>query len=83
MKMNNTQQTTYKTSDLALSAALVVVGHELVSLDRSLKPRVAFLFSRNESIDKHIQDYWSDQLVVNPKSYFDALKHLKSRIYAG
>ncbi len=81
--MNITQQPTYRTSDLSLAATLSVKGYKLVSLDRSHSPKVAFLFERDSDLDWNIQQYWADQLSVNPKSYFDALKHLKSRIYAG
>lgn len=83
MKMKSGRKPTYKTNDLPLAAALVVIGHELVALDRSNKPRVAFLFEQDELINTTIHKYWSDQLQVNPKNYFDVLKHLKSRIYSG
>lgn len=72
----------YETNDLALAAALVEVGYSLIRLNSDNPRRVIFIFSNSENLESCIADYWQDRLEVNPKSYFDTLKHLKTRIYA-
>lgn len=72
----------FESADLALVAALVEHEFTPVRLDRSNSRRVLFLFGDTEALQDAVTDYWLDKLTVNPKTYFDTLKHLKSRIYA-
>jgi hypothetical protein len=64
----------YFTYDLGCAAALVTVGFELKSLDRSNR-KIGFEFSDNSNLQKAINDYWSNHLNT------DANLMLKNRIY--
>ena len=72
----------FKTHDLALVAALVEYGESPLKLDKSNPRRVVFVFENGEELQVIVSDYWLDRLKVNPKTYFDSLKHLKTRIYS-
>lgn len=78
-----TDKNNYETHDLAIAATLAEYGHSLLRLNSDNPRRVVFIFSNSEALESCIADYWLDRLKVNPKSYFDTLKHLKTRIYAG
>jgi hypothetical protein len=72
----------FNTSDLALAAALVESGHKIERLERSNPRRISFIFENSIALSAVVNEYWYDQLSVNPRSYFDTLKHLKARIYS-
>jgi hypothetical protein len=79
--MNNDDN--YETNDLALAAALIEQGHTLASLNSANPRRVLFIFSKSKELENCVADYWQEKLSVNPKRYFDTIRHIKSRIYAG
>ena len=72
----------FYTFDLGLSAALVSVGFSLVSLDRENLRKVQFVFRRGDGMDAVIDAYWADRLEVKARTYFDATKMLKNRLYS-
>lgn len=72
----------FYTFDLGLSAALVSVGFSLVSLDRENLRKVQFVFRRSEGMDELVDAYWADRLEVKARTYFDATKMLKNRLYS-
>lgn len=73
----------YSTNDLALAAALSVRGFSVQKIHFKRNDRRAFFdFVDTSQLRKAVDDYWTDKLAVNPKAYFDALKHIKTRIYA-
>jgi len=77
------QQTDFfYTYDLGCSAALVSAGFSLVSLDRENLRKVQFIFRRSDGIDEFVDAYWADSLEVRARTYFDALKMLKNRLYS-
>lgn len=71
----------FSTYDLALAAALLAKGFTVSSLEKTSYGKAMFLFARKLHLDETIQQYWSDSLTINPRTYFDSLKHLKTRIY--
>ncbi len=73
----------YDTSDMALAAALLCGGCKLEALDRSNSRRVLFVFERTGDLEEMLDDYWQDSAVVNPRTYFDSIRMLKSRLYGG
>lgn len=75
-------ETAFQTYDLALATALVTAGFRQVELDRTDPRKVAFVFDKVDGIDEAVEQFWSDRQRVNPKAYFDTLKHLKSQIYS-
>jgi len=68
--------------DLGLSATLVSTGCELVALDKTNPHKVQFIFKKTVDIDKKIEDYWSNNLLIPARSLFDNAKMLKNRIYS-
>ncbi len=72
----------FRTSDLALASALIATGFAIDELEKSHFGKASFVFIRSDSLDKAVSRYWADRLRVNPKAYFDVIKHLKTRIYS-
>ncbi len=68
--------------DLGLSAGLVVMGFELVSLDRSKPKKVRFIFQGKDGINEVVKHYWDSNLPVDAQTYFNAVKRLKNQIYS-
>jgi hypothetical protein len=73
----------YTTTDLGCAAGLVVAGSELLELDRSNVRRVVFIFNRSGKLSDDFEAYWRGDLSIDAKSYFEALKWLKARVYNG
>lgn len=73
----------FSTQELSLAAALIAWGFTLDSIDKTTPSKVTFLFSRNESLDEAIQAFWNNSGQITPKTYFQALREAKSRIYGG
>ncbi len=74
-------QKPFQTYDLGISAALITLGYRLLDLDKSNPRKVQFHFIFEESIEEVVNSYWSDNLEVNPRTYFDNIKMLKNRLY--
>ena len=72
----------FSTYDLGLSAALISVGFELISLDKQDLHKVLFIFEKMIGIDKTVNDYFSGKLKVSARGLFDNIKMLKNRIYS-
>ena len=80
--MTNYNSDLYKTYDLALAAALVAAGFTVDSIEKASYGKASFVFDRSDDLDTAVNRYWADGLRVNPKAYFDVIKHLKTRIYS-
>ena len=72
----------FKHQDLSLVAALCCYGYQVEAIDKQNPSKVIFLIKRDEQLDDLIQKYWTHQLQVDPMSYFNFLKELKTRIYS-
>ena len=70
----------FSTSDLGLVATLSLY-YPIDSLDRSKPPKIQFFFARDNNLDKFVESYWKGELQVNPISFFNQLKIIKTRIY--
>jgi hypothetical protein len=71
----------YETSDLCLSATLLWLGFRLDAVDKG-SPKAKFIFQRSEDLNKAIETFWSGEIRVEPKSFFNCIKEIKSRLYA-
>jgi len=71
----------FKTSDLALCAALCYCGYKVEAVDRQNPTKVIFLIKRDEELDDLIRLYFTHELKVEPLSFFNCLKEIKTRIY--
>jgi hypothetical protein len=68
--------------DLGLSAALASLGFEVQEIERDVSGQAYFIFMETDELGRAVNAYWADTLEVRARHYFDAIKMLKSRIYA-
>ena|SRR3989344_786446 len=68
--------------DLGVSAALICAGFELLSLNKENPHKSLFVFRRTDGIEEVVDLYWSDRLDIKARSFFDAIKALKNRLYS-
>lgn len=83
MTMGMKAATEYKTSDLALAAAIISNGISLLRTESIDVQKVAFVFYDHGQLTELVDAFWSDQLKINARTMFENIKMLKSRIYAG
>jgi hypothetical protein len=82
MKIETLNENDYfVTTDLSLCATLLYSGYSLAAINKQNPSKVNFLIERDERLDGLIQKYWAHQLTVEPLSFFNFLKEVKSRIY--
>lgn len=68
-----------ETSELSLAAALLTLGF-IPNVKKTNNQKVIFSFERAQELDKAINDFWNNNLELNPKLYWNAVRELKSRI---
>lgn len=72
----------YRTSDLSLASALLTLGYHIQDIERgALTSRATFVINRDSELDNLIQLYFVGQLKVEPLSFFNNLKNIKTRVY--
>ena len=71
----------YRTSDLALTCALCIVGFIAEDVEAIGPTRSVFVFKSSEELSTAIKRYWMSELRVEPQAYFNMLKVLKARLY--
>ena len=76
------QEEYWATFDLGCSAALTSAGFEIVSLDRANPSKIKFIFLKKSGLESAINDYWSNNLMVDAQTYFNNIKRLKNQIYS-
>lgn len=76
------QYSVFTTYDLGVSAALLCLGYKLIRLDRDDPRKALFVFKREADIDNYANQYFSDQLKVKARSFFDSIKALKNKLYS-
>ena len=69
-----------ESSDLALCVTLCCYGYQIESINRQGQKAI-FLIKRDDKLDSLIQKYWAHRLKVEPLSFFNFLKEIKTRIY--
>ncbi len=74
-------QKEYANKDFYLSAFLIASGYRLSDHDRS-GGVTTFYFEVDEKLENTIQQYYSMKTVIEPISYGNALKNLKSVIHS-
>lgn len=72
---------TFDSSDLGCCAALITAGYELQNIDNTNIRKVVFIFDYSKAIAEAAEKFWSDNLMVSARRYFENIKMLKSRIY--
>lgn len=79
----NENKSFYKTQSLPLAATLISLSIELDSVNRIQEGKFAFVFPHTQSLEQIIEAFWQRKLRVEPNSYWEAQRFLKSRIYGG
>lgn len=74
----------YDCGDMGLAVALICHDFELAALERQSdgSNRITFRFIAHKRIPQTVQDYWSGNLAVNAKRYWNETKNLKTRLYS-
>ncbi|NMC51524.1 hypothetical protein GYA54_02210 [Candidatus Kuenenbacteria bacterium] len=73
----------FRHQDICLIATLCSYGYAVDAIDKQNPKKVVFIVKRDEKIDEITQQYWTNELLVEPKAFFNYLKELKTRIYNG
>lgn len=76
MKQNNL----IKISDLCL-ATVISQYFPIVSVNKNNPRRAEFIFEGSDELKGYISKFWEGKLVVEPKSFFNQIKNIKSMIY--
>lgn len=71
----------YQTSDISL-ATTISLFYPLDSIYRQSDQKSFFIFKKEKGLDEIINKYWSGNLKIEPKDYFNQLKNIKTRLYA-
>lgn len=68
--------------DLNLSSVLQYLGFPVVAINRDPKehPKVGFVFEKSPELEDAVSRYWQGLLLVEPKSYWNIARELKSRV---
>ena len=72
---------TYDTKDFPLAAFLVSSGLALQAHDRSLGVST-FIFSESSRLQELVDEFYGFRALVNPVSYANAFRNLKSVMYS-
>lgn len=67
---------------MALCAALCCYGYQIEATDKDqVSRKTFFLIRKDKKVAEIINLYFTHQLKVDPLSYFNFLKEIKTRIY--
>jgi hypothetical protein len=73
----------FQSSDLSLIATLLCFGYTIHAIDKSNGFRVVFHIRKDEHLDEKVLGFWAHSLTVDPLTYFNYLKEVKTRLYQG
>ena len=86
MKINNENENNisrlYKTSDLGLATTLSL-HFPIKKIDRNNPRKVVFAFVQTKELDDFVNKYWLNSIAVEPQTFINQIKNIKTRIYAG
>jgi len=77
----DTRLTVYRTKDLGEAGALLASKAKLLRLERE-SSFYWFIFENKILCEELSNSYWNDQLQVSAKTYSNALKELKDRLFS-
>lgn len=86
MKIDNVdklpKQQFYKTADLGLVTTLSLF-FPVRAIDRSNPRKVLFVFDLTDELNDFVNKYWRSEIVVEPQTFTNQIKNIKTRIYSG
>jgi hypothetical protein len=71
----------FNSSDFCLCTTLCCYGYQIEAIDKQNPSKAVFVIKRDNRLDGLIQSYFTHQLTVEPLSFFNFIKELKTRIY--
>ena len=71
----------YIATDLALVAALSL-QFPIEQIDKTNPRKVKFSLKDSDALRSLVQAYWRKELRIEPRSYYDQLRTLKSLLYS-
>jgi len=72
----------YKTSDLGLATTLSI-RFPVRAIDRNNPRKVLFIFDFTDELKDFVDKFWRNEVVVEPQTFINQLKNIKTRIYSG
>jgi len=72
----------FSTSDFGLATTLKSLQFNLLDLEKTNPKKIRFIFQGNKNIEDAVKRYRLDQLLVNPRVYYDCQRLLKNMIYS-
>lgn len=73
---------TYTSRDFYLSAFLMASGEELQTYRKDAGNQTTFIFNSSPELQQHVRKFYSLEALINPVTYGNALRNLKSMIHA-
>ena len=80
MKKNKTPENIFSTSDLAL-VAFLSTSYPIQHIDTTNLRSIVFIFEKDSEFDLLTERYWRGESRIEPVSFSQNLKVLKSRIH--
>ncbi len=74
-------KTYYETQSLPLATTLLCLGISLDSVTKNQEGKSTFVFPQTKELNQVIELFWKRELKVEPNSFWEAQRFLKSRIY--
>lgn len=71
----------YSTKDFYCAAALIAVGHEFITVDKTNPKKVIFSFHASQELLHHVNLFWMRKLELNATAVFEAQRSLKAIIH--
>lgn len=71
----------YQTSDLLICSVLVYFDYTLQEIDKSDSSRCIFVIKKTNNIEKLLDDFYNNRLLIEPNRFQSIQKDIKRRIY--
>lgn len=73
----------YETQSLLLAATILCFDIPLDSVDKTEDGKSVFAFPQTDKLRQIIELFWQKSLKIEPNSFWENTRFLKSRIYGG
>ena len=72
----------FESSNLSLVGTLCVFGAAIEGVNRNDGHRAIFYIKHEKGLERLVQAFYARELKVEPLAYYNALRDVKSRLYA-
>ena len=74
----------FRTPEFPLAVCLLHFGFSIEAFDRDPKTpsKLTFVFKRSEELEKLVEKFWKKELRIEPTSFYNISRELKSRMRA-